>query len=297
MVFLARLILKGPSQAALVAATLAILGILLIPFVWLSGAAIGLVALVKDSRQTLLVLGMTAAGTAVFASLIFATPSMVLYFLLAAWLPVWLAAYVLRTITLATSLQLISGLSLLAIAGLYAFFPDMGEYWREPMDLMVQQLNEQSQGELSLEVLQDVEDLAIKMIPGLLVCSVLFGTMISLFLARWWQSVIFNPGGFGQEFKALNLGKVTAIIAILIVVIVALAGSELWYAMLLVVLALYTTQSVSVLHAVFDGKRLNKVWLYLIYLVMFFSPEVAAMMILLGISDAWIDFRRRLITQ
>ena len=297
MVFLARLILKGPSQAALVAATLAILGILLIPFVWLSGAAIGLVALVKDSRQTLLVLGMTAAGTAVFASLIFATPSMLLYFLLAAWLPVWLAAYVLRTITLATSLQLISGLSLLAIAGLYAFFPDMGEYWREPMDLMVQQLNEQSQGELSLEVLQDVEDLAIKMIPGLLVCSVLFGTMISLFLARWWQSVIFNPGGFGQEFKALNLGKVTAIIAILIVVIVALAGSELWYAMLLVVLALYTTQSVSVLHAVFDGKRLNKVWLYLIYLVMFFSPEVAAMMILLGISDAWIDFRRRLITQ
>ncbi|MDH5711410.1 MAG: YybS family protein [Gammaproteobacteria bacterium] len=297
MVFLARLILKGPSQAALVAATLAILGILLIPFIWLSGAAVGLVALVKDNRQTSLVIGMTAAGTTVFASLIFAAPSMVLYFLLAAWLPVWLAAYMLRTSTLAASLQLISGISLLAIAGLYAFFPNMGEYWREPMDLMAQQLYEQSQGQWSLEVLQDVKDLAIKMIPGLLVCSVLFGTMISLFLARWWQAVIFNPGGFGKEFKALNLGKTTAIFAMLIVVIVALAGSELWYAMLLVVLALYTTQSVSILHAVFDGKRLNKVWLYLIYLVMFFSPEVAALMILLGISDAWIDFRRRLITQ
>ncbi|MCK5263490.1 MAG: DUF2232 domain-containing protein [Gammaproteobacteria bacterium] len=293
---MARLILKGPSQAALVVATLAMLGIMFIPAVWLSAAAISLVALVKDNRQTLFVVVIATAGTMVFASLIFAQPLMPVYFLLMAWLPAWGAAIVLRTGSLAVSLQVIAGFSLVAIIGLYSFFPEMGELWREPLDIFVQQLLEQSQGELSLQLLQEVEEMAIVMIPGFLACSVLLGTMISLFLARWWQSVILNPGGFSQEFLALNLGKAMAMVAIAIVVAVVLMSSALWYAMLLVVLTLYATQGMSILHAVFKGKQLNRAWLYLIYLVMFFSPEVAAMLILVGIADAWIDFRGRLIT-
>ena len=296
MVFLARLILKGPSQAALVAATLAMFGVLLAPAIWLSASAIALVALVKDTRQVLLVMAVTTAGTMLFASLIFASPSMVVYFMLVAWLPAWIAASVLRSMSLAASLQVIAGLSLLAITAMYAFFPEMGEVWREPLDVLVQQLSEQSQGQLSLQELQEVQELVIRMIPGFLAFSVLFGTIMSLFLARWWQSAILNPGGFAKEFQSLNLGKTTAMIAIVVVVAVALAGSELWYAMLLIVLALYTTQGMSILHAVFKGRQLNRIWLYLIYLVMFFSPEVAAMLILVGIADAWIDFRGRLIT-
>jgi hypothetical protein len=296
MVFLARLILKGPSQAALVTATLAILGVLFVPAIWLSAAAIALVALVKDSRQALVVMAVATAGTMLFAGLIFSAPSMVIYFLLMAWLPAWIAASVLRTVSLTASLQVIAGLSMAVIVGLYTFFPGMGETWRETLDLLVQQVFEQSQGELSLAVLQEVEEMAIRMIPGFLAASVLFGTMISLFLARWWQSVILNPGGFAREFQALNLGKAAAVVATIVVIAVALAGSELWYAMLLIVMALYTAQGMSILHAVFKGRQLNRAWLYLIYLVMFFLPEVAAMLILVGIADAWIDFRGRLIT-
>ena len=43
--------------------------------------------------------------------------------------------------------------------------------------------------------------------------------------------------------------------------------------MLLVVFALYLNQGIAVLHAVFAGKQLNAVWLFLIYLLMFFIPE------------------------
>lgn len=296
MVFLARLILKGPSQAALVAATLAMLGVLFAPAIWLSAAAIAFVALIKDSRQALVVMSVATAGTMLFAGLIFSAPSMVIYFLLMAWLPAWIAASVLRTMSLTASLQVIAGLSMAAIVGLYAFFPGMGEIWRETLDLLVQQVLEQSQGELSLAVLQEVEEMAIRMIPGFLAASVLFGTMISLFLARWWQSVILNPGGFAREFQALNLGKTVAVVATIVVITTVLAGSESWYAMLLIVMALYTAQGMSILHAVFKGRQLNRAWLYLIYLVMFFLPEVAAMLILVGIADAWIDFRGRLIT-
>lgn len=297
MVFLARLILKGPSQAALIVATLAILGVLLIPAVWMSAAAIALIALVKDNRQTLFVVAIATLGTMVFATLIFATPAMAIYFLLVAWLPAWAAAVVLSRTTLVASLQMIAGLSSVLIIGLYSFYPEMGEIWREPLDLLVQQIMAQSQGGIELSKLQQIEELAIKMIPGFLACSVLLGTMISLFLARWWQSVILNPGGFAKEFQALNLGKTMSIIAVLIMVAAVLIASEIGYSMLLIVLTMYTTQGISILHAVFKGRQLNKVWLYFIYLVMFISPEVAAMLILMGIADAWIDFRGRLITK
>lgn len=296
MVFLARLILKGPGQAALVAATLAMLGVIFAPAIWLSAAAVALVVLVKDSRQVWVVMAVSTAGTMLFAGLIFATPSMVIYFLLMAWLPAWIAASVLRSVSLAASLQVVAGLSLVAILGMYTFFPGMGEIWRETLDLIVEQVLEQSEGQLSLPRLQDIEEMVIRMIPGFLIISVLIGTMISLFLARWWQSVILNPGGFAREFQALNLGKSATVIAALIVVAAMLTRAELSYAMLLIVLALYTTQGMAILHAVFKGRQLNRAWLYLIYLVMFVLPEVAAMLVLVGIADAWIDFRERLIT-
>lgn len=296
MVFLARFILKGPSQAALVAATAAMLGVLVAPAIWLSAAAIALVALVKDGRQALIVTAIAAVGAMLFASLIFATPSMSLYFVLAAWLPVWIAAWVLRNVSLAASLQATAGLALIVIAGVYGFFPEMGEIWREPLDVMVQQLLENSQGQFELSTLQEIQEWVIRMMPGFLVGSVFLGTIISLLLARWWQSAIVNPGGFGREFQALALGRITAITALAIIAVAVPAGSALWYAMLLIVLALYTTQGMAILHAVFKGRQLNKIWLYLVYLAMFLLPEVAAMLILFGIADAWFDFRRRLIT-
>lgn len=295
MIFLARFILKGPSQAALVAAAMAILGIMLAPAVWVSAAAIALVTLVKDYRQGLMVMVFATAGSMLFAMLLFSSPLVVLYFVLMAWLPAWMAATVLKnTVSLAASLQLVTALSLLAIVVLYVFFPGFGEIWRQPLDTLVQQLAQQYQGELSLQDLQQAEELAIKLIPGLLASSILLGTMMSLFLARWWQAVVMNPGGFANEFQALNLGRVSAFIAALIAVAAAVIGTEAVYAMLFVVVALYLTQGMAVLHAVFAGRKLNTVWLYVVYFLMFFIPQIVALLVLVGLADAWIDFRRRL---
>lgn len=297
MIYLARFILKGPSQAALVAASMAILGILLTPAAWVSAAAIALVTLVNDYRQGLVVMALAAVGSMLFAVLLFSSPLVVVYFVLMIWLPVWMAATVLKsTVSLAASLLLVTALSLVAIVVLYVFFPDFGEAWREPLDVLVQQLAQQYQGQMSLQKLKQAEELVIRLIPGLFASSILFVTMISLFLARWWQAAIMNPGGFGKEFQALNLGRAAGLIAVAIVAAAAISGTEPVYAMLFVVVALYLTQGLSILHAVFAQRQLNAVWLYLIYILMFFIPQVVAVLALVGLVDAWIDFRRRLAT-
>lgn len=296
MISLARFILKGYSQAALVAASMAMLGLLLPPIAWLSGAAVALVTLVNGHRNGLLVTVIAGIGTAVLSGLILSIPELAIYYVLLVWLPVVMVAVVLRqTVSLVLCLQLIAGVSLLGILVLYVFFPDFGEIWRSSLDMMADDLIANSNGTLDKEQLQLVIDQVVSLLPGFFASSFMIGTMLSLYLARWWQAAIYNPGGFGQEFRALNLGKIAAFIALAIAVAASLVSTDIFNAMLLVVFALYLNQGIAVLHAVFAGKQLNAVWLFLIYLLMFFIPHIVVLLALAGLADTWIDFRRRLI--
>ena len=296
MISLARFILKGYSQAALVAASLAMLGLLLPPVAWMSGAAVALVTLVNGHRNGLLVTAIAGIGTAVFSGLILSIPQLAIYYVLLVWLPVVMVAVVLRkTVSLVLCLQLIAGVSLLGIIVLYVFFPDFGEIWRSSLNMMADDLIANSNGTLDNEQLQLIIDQVVSLLPGFFASSFMIGTMISLYLARWWQAVIYNPGGFGKEFRAINLGKATAFIALAIAITASLIKADIFNAMLLVVFALYLNQGIAVLHAVFAGKQFHAVWLFMIYLLMFFIPHTVVLLALAGLADTWIDFRRRLI--
>jgi hypothetical protein len=295
MISLARFILKGYSQAALVAAGMAMLGLLLPPVAWLSGAAVALVTLVNGYRNGLLVTAIAGIGTAVFAGLILSLPAVAVYYVLLVWLPVVMVAVVLRrTVSLVLSLQLIAGVSLLGILILYLFFPDFGEIWRSSLNMMADDLVANSNGALDTQQLQQVIDQIVRLLPGFFASSFMIGTMLSLYVARWWQAVVYNPGGFGKEFRAINLGKTTALIALAIAIAASFIKADMFNAMLLVVFALYLNQGVAVLHAVFARRQLNAAWLFMIYLFMFFVPHTVVLLALTGLADTWIDFRRRL---
>ena len=298
MIALARFILKGHSQAALVAASMAMLGILMPPLAWLSGAAVALVVLVNGHRSGLLVTAIAGIGTAVLAGLILSRPELAAYYVLLVWLPLVLVAVVLRqTVSLVLSLQLVAGFSLVAIVLLYASFPDFGEIWRPSLNQMADELAAQSEGSLDRQDLQPAIDQIVRLLPGLFASSFMLGTLLSLYLARWWQAVLYNPGGFGKEFRAIDLGKIAGLIALAIAVAASVVAADMFNAMLLVVFALYLNQGIAVLHAVFAGRQLNAVWLFLVYLLMFFVPHTVVVLALAGLADTWIDFRRRLIAK
>lgn len=297
MILLSRFILKGTSQAALVAAAMAVLG--LIPIVgmftvFFSAAAVALVTLVKGYRPGLLVMAVAAVGAAVFAVLLFSQPWLAVYFLLGVWLPVWLAAVVLReTTSLALSVLLVAGLSMLALVVMYLGFPGFTEHWREPLNLLVKQIAEQSMGQLSEAELQSVADIMLRLIPGLIASTLLTSTVLSLMLARWWQAVNFNPGGFATEFRAFNLGQSAIIVGVLILALSWWLKNDLLLGMSLIVLMLFMAQGTAVMHALVAKRQISQVWLYLVYIVMLFVPYIMALLILAGLADAWLDFRRR----
>jgi hypothetical protein len=294
VLFLAKFILKGQSQAALVAATMAILGLIIPPAAWISAAVIVLVTLVFGPQRGLITTALSLLGTALFAWLIFATPLVAVVFVLLAWLPAWLLATVLRqSVSLAYSLQILTAICLLTVVLIYQLFPDFGELWREPLDQMVVQLAEQSD-EFSLTELKQTEDWVIEFLPGLFVSSIMFGTMLSLFLGRWWQAVFYNPGGFAQEFQSLNLGKISALIAMAIALIAMFANSVFSIALVTVVFVLYGMQALSLLHAAIRIRQLSTMWLFVIYLSLFFIPHLLLLLILASFADPWLDIRQRI---
>jgi hypothetical protein len=294
VLFLAKFILKGQSQAALVAASMAILGLVIPPAAWISAAVIVLVTLVNGPQRGLITTALSLAGAAIFAYLIFGSLQVVVIFILLTWLPAWLVATILRqTISLAYSLQILTAICLLAIVMIYAWYPDFGEYWREPLDHMIKQLAEQSE-EFSLAELKQSEDWLIGFLPGLFASSIMFGTMLSLFLGRWWQAVLYNPGGFAEEFQSLNLGKISALCAIAITLMAMVVGSIFTIALVTVVSVLYGIQALSLLHAVIKIRKINTMWLFVVYLTMFFIPHLLLLLILASFADPWLDIRQRI---
>jgi hypothetical protein len=294
VLFLARFILKGQSQAALVAATTAILGMLIPPAAWLSAAAIALVTLVNGAQRGLVALVLSLLAAAVFAYLIFSVPQVVIDYVLLIWLPVWALAVVLRhTVSLALSLQLLTVVCLVIVAVLYQWYPDFGEHWRQPLDMLMTQLAEQST-ELSIKELKQTEEWIIQFLPGLFVSSIMFGTILSLFLARWWQAVLYNPGGFGKEFQGLNLGKISALIGIAVFAAAMIDKSVFVFALATVIFVLYSMQALSLLHAAIRIRKLNVTWLIVIYVLMIFMPQLLMVLMLLGFADPWLDIRQRL---
>ncbi len=307
MILLAGFILKGPFQAALVAAAMAILGMLFPPVTWISAAAIVLVTLVNGYKQGLVTTAIAYLGAAVFAYIILlkmATGSalsplvaleMVLYFALLVWLPAWMVSATLKlTISLAYSLQFLAIVSLIAIAVFYTLYPNFGELWRQYFDQLFGQLAAQSD-KVSLATLKNMENGLIHFLPGLFVSSLMFGTMLSLFLGRWWQAIYFNPGGFAKEFQALSLGKATTLVGLTIIVLSLLLKTYVMYAFMAIVMMLYLVQGVAILHAVFKIKQLHLIWLILTYALMMFVPQIMLLLIFVGLVDSWADIRQRFV--
>jgi len=159
---------------------------------------------------------------------------------------------------------------------------------------MLDKLSAQYPGQFSMQEMQGVMEAFLVLLPGLFISSMLLGSMISLFLARWWQAVLYNPGGFGEAFRQLRLGRTSAVIATAVLVLTWLAPSDMLNALLMVVFTLYLTQGIAIMHAVFAARKVGRVWLYVVYGLVFMIPHVVVSLAVAGIADAWLDFRRRL---
>lgn len=291
---LANFIMRGYSQAALVAAVAALLSLLMPLLGPVSAAAIGLVTLRNGIAQGLLVTGLATLGAAVLATLALGSPWPALGILAVFWVPSWILATVLRSsrsFVMTVQFAVIFGLALVLV--FHALIGDPVAYWQALLEPFRQTLV--TDGILQADVSQALfRDLA-KWMTGSFAAALVFQLLASLFIARWWQASLFNPGGFGKEFRAFRLNRMVGVPILFLMVLLGFGqGTGLVADLLLVLGILLVVQGLAVAHEVrqLTGARVG--WMVGLYLLLvLFMPQALFLTACVGLVDIWADIRAR----
>lgn len=131
-------------------------------------------------------------------------------------------------------------------------------------------------------------------ILGLVAWVLALSAVVSLMLSRWWQSLLFNPGGFQEEFHSLRLSNQLAVMVLIAVVAGFYLPTEYrpWAQLAAIPLLL---SGVALIHHVVKTLQLGGQWLVLMYFgLIVFSPTTGALLIGLAFSDSMLNLRSRL---
>ncbi len=291
---LAGFVMQGRLRAALVAAAFAVVSLIFAPAIILSGAAVALVTLRRGSTEGLIVAAAGAIGSAVLAGLALGNPMSALWLVVVFWVPLWVVSVVLRSsVSLSLTIQVLLGIAVCGVLALFLALGDAAGWWRDLLGTQLAPMLLESG--MSEELIAALIEVSAPLMTGMLVGNVALSLLTSLFLARYWQAVLYNPGGFGEEFRDLRLGRAVSVLALI------LAGYGYLTEMLLVVnlvvaiVALVAVHGLAVVHGGVRRAKASRAWLVGVYgLSFFFLPEFLAVMCLLGIVDAWVDLRARI---
>lgn len=288
MKFLANYIMRGPLQAILVAGIAALVP----PLGYLSGGAVGLVMLRLGPLAALKVVGGALVVTALIGGLMAGNPIGPLLLALGLWLPVMVAAYSLRrTVRLERSLLLAGLFGVIVVIGVHAAVPDPVAWWHKMLERMVADAPPEQSA-----ALRQVMGRIAHMMTGMFAAAITFGIVISLFLARWWQAILYNPGGFRQEFHALRLGKAFGIatVAVAVVALAALPGAGLLRDVLPLLVLLQLLQGLAVVHGLVADAGANRAWLVAVYVLLVLpamTTQTVLTLAVAGLVDNWMNFR------
>ncbi len=112
--------------------------------------------------------------------------------------------------------------------------------------------------------------------------------------------MLYNPGGFRQEFHALRLHRALGIAGLMLLgLILAGVGGEggVILDLTLLLAAALLLQGLAVAHGVSALRKAHPVWLVALYILWFFAmPQISIMLVGIGLADIWFDVRARVKT-
>ncbi|MGE6687037.1 hypothetical protein ACQKFE_03500 [Stutzerimonas stutzeri] len=147
--------------------------------------------------------------------------------------------------------------------------------------------------QLSVEERSRVESLLAPVLTGLLAALLQVVTLLSLMLGRYWQAALYNPGGFGSEFRALRLPPMLAILLLVGMLLGPNLGAQLAVLTPLCSVPLVFA-GIALMHGLVAQSRLPRFWLVGLYVTLvLFMQLIYPLLAVLAIVDSLFDFRGR----
>ncbi len=294
MDFLAAYIMRGRLQAMSVASSLALLSLMFPPVSIVSSASIGLVTLRLGAPEGLYILGCSSLAAGLLGWLLVGDFQFALVYVLALWVPVWLISIVLRESRhLSLAVQIAVGLGVLALIACYWINPDIAELWKKLFAQIFVSTN--FPPDAPLEDLKRFVNAFAYYMTGVVAMGSVFSLLAGLFLGRWLQSLLYNPGGFRAEYLSLRMPVSFALGTVLILAL-ALAKidtvSEAAWNIIILLSSLYGVVGTAVLHTLFAGTKLARFSVPMLYITMLLIPHSILLVAVVGLADAWLDLRK-----
>jgi len=211
------------------------------------------------------------------------------------WLPAIIAAVVLaRSVKLNYAVIAIVVCGVIAVIGLTLVIGDSTNFWRSQFaNSGAIAITQDSSGSVALTEEQReafIETMA-RMMTGAMGVSVMSIALGALFLARYWQAGLFNPGGFQKEFHTLSLGRNAALVCVLVIAVAIGQGGQTAGAIAMVVIFAFFIQGLAVTHALVKQRGMHRYWLHGIY-VLLVLPHTLLLLAALGLADNLFRLRR-----
>lgn len=138
------------------------------------------------------------------------------------------------------------------------------------------------------------EDQAHQVLVGFFAMGQAYAMILALVLARWWQSLLYNPGGFQREFHRIRLSPMLSMGLVGTIVLFFVLNDPAfgrWIPLLTVPLVV---SGVSIVHWVVAKRALSGGWLVMFYLLLVFLIQLAyPLLVSVALLDSWMNLRQR----
>jgi len=286
-------ILIGRLQAVMVISLFTVIAMSLPALSYLlSGVPAGLIILRKGPAYGMQVLLVCLLAVVLFVALAGVDPQVALVFALGIWVPVAICCSVLRVTQAQGWLVFVAGvIAVIYVLIVHWLIDDVPAWWLQWMEMWIK--NAFPDGG---EQYQQILERAAPAMNAMMASGMTISLVVATFLSRWWQSALFNPGGFRTEFYALRIPNV--------VIFLTLAGIGLLYNsggqpgsagldILVVVIVLYLFQGLASVHRIVAAKSMPRGWLIMMYVLLFFVPQAVLLVACLGLVDSWMINRNK----
>ena len=281
---LAEFIMRGRMQATLVVAGCAALPLLY----WLGAAAGSLVLLRRGLKDAL---GVLALGLlpALFWWLYAADPRALMVLLGSSALALVLRASESWNRVLLVSIAM--GVVFSVVLGV-AFAPQIEMLSQALIKILPEALGDLYQ-QMSVEEQARFASLIAPVLTGLIAALLQIVSVLSLIIGRYWQALLYNPGGFGREFRAIRFPLGLAMLLLAGMLLGPNFGAQM--AMLTPLCSVpLVFAALALIHGLVAQKRLGRFWLVGLYVtLLLFMQLIYPLLVVLAIVDSLIDFRGR----
>ena len=261
---IAEFIMRGRMQATLVVA-----GCATLPLLYWLGAAAGCLVLLRRGLKD--ALGVLALGL---------LPALIWWFYsddpraLLVLLGSWSLALVLRASESWNRVLLVSiamGVVFSVVLGT-VFAPQIEMLAQALIKVMPSLLGDVYQ-KLSVDEQAHFASLIAPVLTGLIAALLQIVSVLSLVIGRYWQALLYNPGGFGREFRAIRFPLGLAILLLAGMLLGPNFGPQM--AMLTPLCSVpLVFAALALIHGLVAQKRLARFWLVGLYvtLLLFMQP-------------------------